>query len=155
MGEIHQTTRRTMGKAKTVLVSGSFDPLHIGHIAYLKAAKELGDYLIVAIKGNERLKTKKKRHFMSERERKTVLESLMYVDKVVVIDSPTGEGMVALQAIPFIQPHIYANGETKRDKELDRVCKEYGVQVKYGVGGKRIRSSSELLKEYYNTPWEK
>ena len=155
MGEVCKESPRYMGKTKVVLASGSFDPLHIGHIAYLKAARKLGDVLVVAIKGNERLKAKKKRHFMSEGERKTVLESLRYIDKVVVIDSPEGEGMVAIQAIPFIQPDVYATGESIKNLALEKVCKAHNVKIKYGVGGKRIRSSTELLKEYYNTPWEK
>jgi D-beta-D-heptose 7-phosphate kinase/D-beta-D-heptose 1-phosphate adenosyltransferase len=141
-------------KKKVVLVSGSFDPLHIGHIAYLKAAKKLGDVLVVAIKGNDRLKAKKKRHFMNEDERKNILESLKYIDKVIVVDSP-GYGMIAPLAIPVVRPDIYANGESNKNPELESICREYGVKIKYGVGGKRIRSSTELLKEYYQTPWEK
>lgn len=139
---------------KVVLVSGSFDPLHIGHIAYLKAAKKLGNILVVAIKGNDRLKAKKKRHFMSETERKNILESLKYIDKVVIVDAE-GDGMIAPLAIPLVKPDIYANGEPTSSKELKAVCKQYGVKIKNGVGGKRIRSSTELLKAYYDTPWEK
>ncbi len=138
---------------KVVLVSGSFDPLHIGHIAYLKAAKKLGDVLVVAIKGNDRLKAKKKRHFMNENERKMILESLKYIDKVIIVDAQ-GNGMIAPLAIAIIKPHIYANGESERNEELEIMCEQYGVKLKYGVGGKRIRSSTELLKEYYDTPWE-
>ncbi len=138
---------------KIVLVTGSFDPLHVGHIAYLKAACELGDVLIVAIKGNDKLKLKKKRHFMTEMERKTILESLVYIDKVIIVDAQD-DSLVWPIAIPFIKPDIYASGED-RDPAIARLCAAYGVTYKYGVGGKRIRSSSELLKEYYQTPWEK
>lgn len=141
-------------KNKVVLVSGSFDPLHIGHIAYLKAAKKLGDILVVAIKGNEPLKAKKKRHFMNEDERKNILESLKYIDKVVVFDA-FDAGMIALLAIPVIKPDIYANGEMEKNTALEMVCKANSVKIKYGVGGRRIRSSTQLLKEYYQTPWEK
>ncbi len=140
--------------SKVVLVSGSFDPLHIGHIAYLKAAKRLGDTLVVAIKGNERVKAKKQRHFMDEKERKIILESLKFIDKVVVIDAPN-EGMIAPLAIDFIQPDIYACGETERNEELETICRLWQVDLRYGIGGKRIRSSSELLQAYTQTPWEK
>ena len=143
-----------MAKKTVVLASGSFDPLHIGHIAYLKAARKLGDILVVAIKGNERLKNKKGRHFMKEDERKAVLEALKYIDKVVIMDSSKGMDMSPLSAIAFVRPNIYATGESK-NVALDLIGKIYHVKIKYGVGGKRIRSSSELLKEYYRTPWEK
>ncbi len=140
---------------KVVLASGSFDPLHIGHIAYLKGAHALGRTLVVAIKGNERVKAKKRRHFMSENERKAILESLRYIDKVVIIDTQINESMIAPFAIKLIKPDIYAYGEKVRDRTLEKVCRENGTKLIYGVGGKRIRSSAQLLKEYYQTPWEK
>ena len=139
---------------KVILASGSFDPLHIGHIKYLKAAKKLGDVLVVAIKGNDSLQAKKKRHFMNEDERKMILTELKYIDKIIVVDSKN-DGLIAHLAIPIVQPDIYVTGETERNVELERVCKQYHTKIKYGVGGKRIRSSSELLKHYYQTKWEK
>ncbi len=142
------------GKVKVVLACGSFDPLHIGHIAYLKAARQLGDFLVVAIKGNDRLKAKKKRHFMNEDERKMILESLKYIDKVIIVDAK-GDGAIAPIAIRLVHPDIYATGEITKDKLLESIGSLYGTLIKYGVGGKRVRSSSELLKEYYQTPWEK
>jgi cytidyltransferase-like protein len=141
-----------MKKPKVVLASGSFDPLHIGHIKYLEAARKLGDILVVAIKGNDRIKAKKKRHFMNENERKIILESLQYIDKVIVIDSPKNQP-VAVEAIEYLRPDVYASGE-KRMPEIVDICKKLNIKVVYGVGGKRIRSSSQLLKEYYETNWE-
>ena len=50
---------------KVVLITGGFDPLHSGHIAYFRAAKELGDYLIVGINSDAWLERKKDRAFMN------------------------------------------------------------------------------------------
>ena len=55
---------------KVVLVSGGFDPIHSGHIAYLKEAKSMGDRLIVALNSDDWLKNKKGKFFMPFKERK-------------------------------------------------------------------------------------
>ena len=53
---------------KISVVSGGFDPLHSGHISYLKSAKEIGDYLIVALNSDDWLINKKKKVYMSLEE---------------------------------------------------------------------------------------
>ena len=66
-----------MSKAlKVIVVSGGFDPLHSGHIAYLKSAKDLGDQLIVALNSDEWLINKKGKFFMPFNERKAFIENL-------------------------------------------------------------------------------
>lgn len=58
---------------KVVLVTGGFDPLHSGHIAYLTAAKKLGDKLVVGINSDEWLTRKKGKPFMPLRERISII----------------------------------------------------------------------------------
>jgi len=58
---------------KIVIVSGGFDPIHSGHIAYFKAAKEYGDKLIVALNSDNWLVNKKSKFFMPFNERKTII----------------------------------------------------------------------------------
>ena len=67
----------------TVIVTGGFDPLHSGHIAYFKAAKKLGDKLVVGLNSDEWLRRKKGRPFMPLIERKTIIENLEMVDEVI------------------------------------------------------------------------
>lgn len=76
-------------KNKIVLTNGVFDLLHAGHIEILKKCKELGTYLIVAIDSDERVKKikGKSRPIYSEKERKFILESIKYVDEVVIFNS--------------------------------------------------------------------
>ena len=57
---------------KIAVVSGGFDPIHSGHISYLKSASEISDYLIVALNSDEWLINKKKKVFMSFEERKNI-----------------------------------------------------------------------------------
>ena len=60
---------------KIIIVSGGFDPLHSGHIAYFEDAKKLGDKLVVALNSDEWLKQKKGKFFMPFEERKTIIET--------------------------------------------------------------------------------
>jgi len=68
---------------KIVLITGGFDPLHSGHIAYFEAARQLGDMLIVGLNSDDWLRRKKGRAFMDIYERDKVVSSLKMVDKVV------------------------------------------------------------------------
>lgn len=68
---------------KKVITYGTFDLLHYGHINILKRAKELGDYLIVAISTNEFNEIKGKTCYFSYNERKKLVESIRYVDLVI------------------------------------------------------------------------
>ena len=68
---------------KRVITYGSFDLFHFGHIALLKRAKNLGDYLIVGLSSDEFNKTKGKSSFYTYKQRKIFLESCRYVDLVI------------------------------------------------------------------------
>ncbi|MBY6052139.1 glycerol-3-phosphate cytidylyltransferase [Cytobacillus firmus] len=68
---------------KKVLTYGTFDLLHWGHINLLKRAKDLGDHLTVAISTDEFNKIKNKKAYHSFDNRKMILESIRYVDKVI------------------------------------------------------------------------
>lgn len=68
---------------KKVITYGTFDLLHYGHINILKRARELGDYLIVALSTNEFNSIKGKKSYFSYEERKKLLESIRYVDLVI------------------------------------------------------------------------
>jgi D-beta-D-heptose 7-phosphate kinase/D-beta-D-heptose 1-phosphate adenosyltransferase len=74
-----------MAKLKTVLVGGCFDILHYGHIYFLKKAKGLGNFLVVALESDENTKKLKgpKRPIHSQKQRAEILESLRFVDKVI------------------------------------------------------------------------
>lgn len=73
---------------KRVITYGTFDLLHYGHINLLKRAKELGDYLIVAISTDDfNLNEKHKKCYFSYEQRKTLVEAIRYVDLVIPEES--------------------------------------------------------------------
>lgn len=68
---------------KKVITYGTFDVLHYGHINLLKRAKELGDYLIVALSSDEFNALKNKKSYYNYEHRKLILEAIKYVDMVI------------------------------------------------------------------------
>lgn len=130
-----------------VTVSGGFDPIHKGHIALFKEAKKLGDELVVILNCDKWLDKKKGKAFMSQEDRKIVIEAIKYVDSVYIHESDDYD---VVEALKEIKPDIFANGGDRymeNTPELD-YCMEQGIRAVFGVGGNKIESSSNLLKKY-------
>lgn len=138
-------------RIKKVIVPGAFDPIHPGHIELLKEASKLGK-VIVILKGDHRLIKKKKKILMCADDRAKILESVKYVDEVIIYDSNLKDHEDFSIVLDYITPDIWALGETKSNcgepTYLIKLAKKLGVKVLYGVGGKRIHSSSQILKDY-------
>lgn len=71
---------------KKVITYGTFDLLHTGHINILRRAKDLGDYLVVAISSDKFNKGKGKKAYYTFEQRKAILEAIRYVDEVIAED---------------------------------------------------------------------
>ena len=141
-----------MEKTKTlVIVSGYFNPVHIGHIEYLKRSKELGDFLYVIVNNDYQRELKGSKPFMLEDERKLIIESFKFVDKVMVA---VDKEKTVNESIKFIMNemssefnrYIFANGGDQNRNTVGetKLCEELGVELADGLGDK-IQSSSWLL----------
>ena len=127
---------------KTVVTSGYFDPLHIGHIECLELAKQLGDRLIVIVNNDLQAKLKKGKSFMNEKDRMKIISSLKCVDDVFLsIDKDKTQ----CESLKYLKPNIFAKGGDRISNEIpeSKICAELGIEIIDGLGEK-IRSSSKL-----------
>lgn len=146
-----------VNKPIVVAVSGGFDPIHPGHIRYFKAAKALGDKLLVILNNDNWLIKKKRFNFMSEKERKEVLEAIRYVDEVVITRHPKNTDDISVsEALIRLKPDIFANGGDRKADNIPeyQLCKKLGIKMVFNVGaGGKIQSSSSLVdKAARNAP---
>ena len=125
-----------------VAVSGYFDPIHIGHLEYLRMAKELGDSLVVIVNNNHQCKLKKGKHFMDENDRVEIVKALRFVDEVFL---SVDKDRTVCKSLEEIKPDIFANGGDRATSEVPEtpVCKKLNIKMVDGLGDK-IRSSSSL-----------
>ena len=102
----HLDAARAEGK-RVVLTNGCFDLLHVGHVRGLRAARELGDLLVVGVNSDASVRRLKgeDRPLVAQDERAELLAALEPVDYVVVFDEPTAERLAAL-----VRPAVYAKG---------------------------------------------
>ena len=137
----------------TVAVSGGFDPIHIGHIRMFQEAKKLGDRLVVIMNNDNWLNKKKGYSFMSENERKEILEAIKGVDEVVITShAPNTEYMSVCGELEKIRPDIFANGGDRFKDNIPEVavCESIGCKMVFGLGQDgKVQSSSWLLKRFY------
>lgn len=136
---------------KVVAVSGGFDPIHVGHIRYIKEAKKLGEKLVVILNNDNWIKSKKGGSFMPEADRKEILEALEDVDEVILSYHELHPKDISVCAeLEVIRPHIFANGGDRKHNNVPEValCKELGIEMAFNVGGEKAESSSELVNNW-------
>ena len=135
---------------KIVLVTGGFDPLHSGHLAYLKAASKLGDKLIVGINSDEWLIRKKGKNFLPEQERHEILSSIRFVDGCILFNDNDDTAIEAIKNVKMLFPFaqiIFANGGDRTSDNIPEMVFE-DVEFVFGVGGEdKKNSSSWILKD--------
>jgi cytidyltransferase-like protein len=143
---------------KIVLITGGFDPLHSGHIAYINAARELGDSLIVGVNSDEWLRRKKGQEFMPWEERASIIANLYSVSRVINFDDSDNSAKNAIQKVRAIHPHsqiIFANGgdRTKENiPEMDLLEEMLHLDFVFGVGGDDKKNSSSWILQEWKAP---
>ncbi|HXY09645.1 MAG TPA: adenylyltransferase/cytidyltransferase family protein [Terriglobales bacterium] len=134
---------------RITLANGCFDLLHVGHVRYLRAAKKLGDRLIVAVNSDESVQALKGpgRPLMPAEERAEILAALADVDAVVIFSEPDVRSLIR-----ELRPDIQAKGTDYTPDtvpERDAVL-EYGGQVEI-VGDAKNHSVSEMIRSVFGT----
>ena len=129
---------------KRILTYGTFDLLHYGHIRILKRAKELGDYLVVALSTDEFNATKGKKAYHSYETRKKMLEAIRYVDLVI----PENSWEQKIQDIKDYKIDVCVIGDDWAGSDKFDYLKEY-CEVKFlertpGVSTTQIKNDLQL-----------
>lgn len=141
---------------KIVLVTGGFDPIHSGHIAYFEEAKKLGDLLVVGVNSDAWLTRKKGSPFMPLLERTNIVRNLKMVDFVIDFDDDNGSAKHAIQMVRQSYPQdqiVFANGGDRTNEnipEMDTV--DDNVKFAFGVGGFNKTNSSSWILQKWKAP---
>ena len=143
-----------MCNTRVVVISGYFNPLHTGHLDYIKSASELGDKLVVIVNNDEQVDLKGSTPFMKESDRMRIVSAIKGVDRVV-LSMDTDSSVV--QTIRFLYNEYavdwnfdtmtFANGGDRgRDNSPEEsYCSWRKIKTVYNVGGKKTQSSSNLI----------
>ena len=146
-----------MNRTECVVVSGGFDPIHVGHLRMFTEASELAPRLIVITNSDNFLIEKKGYVFMPIAERMEIIEGFAVVDKVI---ESFDEDLTVCETLKWLAREenikIFANGGDRNNTdaipEAD-VCRENKIAMKFNVGGVKIQSSSSLVSNEIIKPW--
>ncbi len=144
--------RRISNMKKIIMVSGGFDPVHIGHVRMFKEAKQFGDQVVVGLNSDEWLSRKKGKPFMPFEERKEILEAMQYIDYVYSFDDSDDTACDFIRKVSQFymtdtETELYfANGGDRTNNTTPEMsyCKGRGIKLLWDVGGGKIQSSSVL-----------
>ena len=129
---------------KNVMVSGGFDPIHVGHVRMIQKASEWGQ-VIVVINSDDWLLRKKGYIFMPWEERAEIIGNIKGVVMVSAVDDTDG---TVCEALKKYRPCAFANGGDRKKQNTPEmeICDELGIQMLWGIGGGKIQSSSWLVE---------
>ena len=137
-----------------IILSGGFDPVHKGHIRMFKEANKLGK-VIVGLNSDEWLIRKKNKFFMPFEERKEILDSIKYIDKTRSFNDNDDTACDLIKNIHSEYGDKYkiffGNGGDRTNKTTPELefCNNNNIEMIWGLGGGKIQSSSDLLKNWY------
>jgi cytidyltransferase-like protein len=141
---------------KIVLITGGFDPLHSGHIAYFKAAKALGDILVVGVNSDAWLTRKKGSPFMPYKERAAIVRNIVGVDFVIDFNDADGSAKHALWMVRQSYPQdriVFANGGDRTQTNIPEMDSGIdNVEFAFGVGGEDKKNSSSWILQEWKAP---
>ena len=152
-------------KYNYALISGGFDPVHIGHLAMIKDANKIADKVIVLLNSDNWLVRKKGKPFMIETQRAQILEEFQSISEVIIQknddDDSSNNAIIDFHKSHANKSICYCNGGDRSHENKIRetdVCKDLNIDLVFGIGGiHKLESSSNLTKNYLSDvekrPW--
>lgn len=135
-----------------IVLSGGFDPVHDGHISLFREAAEKYDHVLVGLNSDQWLDRKKGRTFMSYDVRKSVLQSIKYIDEVVGFNDDYDNACELLEYAIQTYPNVtFGNGGDRSEGNYPEIdyCKMNDIAIDDTLGGvSKINSSSDLLAQW-------
>ena len=130
-------------RVKRIMVSGGFDPLHVGHVKMIQKASEWGQ-VIVVINSDDWLIRKKGYVFMPWEEKAEIIGNIKGVSIVSGVNDADG---TVCEAIQRLRPDAFANGGDRKEENTPEmeICDNLGIQMFWSIGGGKIQSSSWLV----------
>jgi len=129
---------------KIVFGNGCFDIIHVGHVRYLRGARELGDILIVAVNDDSSVTGlgKRKEVVTPAIERAEIVSAIDCVDYVIIFSDPTVENLLSA-----LKPHIHAKGTDYTEGNVPErdIVLSYGGRVAI-VGDPKDHSTRDIIK---------
>lgn len=146
-----------MNANKVVVITGGFDPVHRGHIEYIKAAGSLGDLVLVGLNSDQWLARKKGKAFMPWIDRHSVVGNIKGVDGVFAFDDSDGSAKDAIKIVRSQYPLsniIFANGGDRNSSNIPEMdVGDKNITFVFGVGGEdKKNSSSWILNNWSKHP---
>ena len=138
---------------KLVIVSGFFNPLHGGHLDMIQAARKLGDRLLVVVNNDVQQIIKKDKIILPQENRYRLLTALRDVDEVMLAVDQDPPVIETLRIIAKTHPYdnlVFANGGDRDSEKAipeTEVCREYGIEMIFGVGGTEKSDSSTRINQ--------
>jgi cytidyltransferase-like protein len=141
---------------RIAIVSGYFNPIHVGHLRMVKAARELAPHLVVIVNNDKQQLLKKGRILMTEDDRQAIVAELRSVDEAMVAVDDDATVVASLRKLRERYPDaelLFCNGGDRSDagdpvpSAETHLTEEIGLQMVYGVGGEEKSDSSSRINE--------
>ncbi len=143
----------TDSRPTTVIVSGYFNPLHVGHLRMLQAGRAAGDRLVVIVNNDVQQVMKKGRVIMPEEDRREIVAAIGIVDEAMIAIDDDGTVIASLEAIAQREQGrrlVFGNGGDRDSAAVvpeQEVCDRYGIEMVFDMGGAYKADSSSRINE--------
>jgi cytidyltransferase-like protein len=150
-----RVTSPMVDTSRISVVSGYFNPIHVGHIRLINGAKTVAPYLIVIVNSDHQQLAKKGRIIMREGDRLEVASAIKGVDEAFIavdVDDSVADSLTAIRSrYPEAEITFCNGGDRSAIERLpgreSAACKELGIAMRYGVGGEDKPDSSTRIIE--------